>query len=123
MGLTQTRQDLAAALEVAGYPVKDHVPEQISPPMILISTGDPYVENSDTFKVSEKQVHMELLLIAGSGANVKKIEALETMIEDVIVVLHNQGWKFSGASAPFEATVNQSVYLVSRVTTSNLFEI
>lgn len=122
-GLTQTRKALATALEATGYPVKDHVPEQISPPVILVSTGDPFVEDSDTFSKSEKKVYLELFLVAESGENVKKIETLETMIEDVIVAVINAGWKFTGASAPFESTINQSIYLASRVTASNEFNI
>lgn len=123
MNLTETRQDLANALVALGYPVKDHVPEQISPPVILISTGDPYVENTDTFSRTQKQLHLELFLVAESGENVKKIEKLEDMIQDVIITLTNEDWKFTGASAPFETTINQSIYLASRITASNHFQL
>lgn len=124
MNLTETRQALATAL-AADYPVKDHVPEQISPPVILISTGDPYVEKDEdnTFDKTEFTANIELILVAGSGDNIKKIETLEAMIEDSIVILVNEGWKFSGASAPFEATSNQSIYLASRVAASKEFNL
>lgn len=116
--LTEAREDLADGLSGLGFTVYDHVPGSIVTPCALISTGDPYVEEGDTFNDTEMKVNLEIFVITGTSTNATATKALDALITKVI--FHTAEWHLDGASAPFVSTVNGSDYLTCRLALSKI---
>lgn len=121
-GLTAVRNELTEQLEAAGFKVMGHVPSQITPPLIIIGAGDPYVEETDTgYSRSQMVVNLEVWLIAGQATNAKQTQTLDSMIEEVVLNLGE--WTLAGVSAPSQYQVNQSLYLACQMAVSNQFNL
>lgn len=117
MSLTDVRLQVVEDLESAGLVVEDHVPERVTPPLVLISTGEPYLEEADSFNNTEFVCHLELFLVAETATNSAATKALDQMIETVILNLGD--WTIDSVGAPSMYNANDSVYLGSRVSISN----
>lgn len=120
-GLTEARIGVAADLDAAGLNVVDHIPAKVTPPMVIIGTGDPYVVQGDTFSATEFVVRLELFCIAGTAVNSAATKALDGMISKVI--FHLGDWDIEGVSAPYMAAANDAQFLTSRITVTNTIEI
>lgn len=121
MNLTETRQQVAADLRDAGLKVKDHIPAKVVPPLVILGTGDPYVEEGSTFANTNMVVNLELFCVVGTQPNAEAMNALDEMIETVIFNLGD--WSVAGVSAPFMASANDAQYLTSRISINNTFEL
>lgn len=87
-GITQARTDLVVSLQEAGIKAYSTLPERMTAPCAAISTGDPYLEEGDTFSRSDAMlVRFELFLVSGTGTNEKAVSDLEQMITDAILYL------------------------------------
>lgn len=126
MELTEARVSVVEDLQNVGLTVKDHVPAKVVPPLVIIGTGDPYLEESETFRGynqngSDFVVRLELFVITGTATNSAATKTLDEMIQKVIFNLGE--WKIDGVSAPYMATANDAVYLTSRISISNTITI
>lgn len=111
------RRDIAgelAGVEVDGQAVTvtDHLPETVYPPLVVVSTGDPYLTgDGGAFGAPELGMSLEVYAIAGEGTNDATLDALEQMLEGIAEALPAE---FLTASAPFLATIGGLSYLTSR---------
>ena len=120
MRLADVAGNVAADLRSLGFKVADSVPAKVVPPLVIIGTGDPYVEQGGTFG-SVFLVHLELFLVTGTATNSVATAALNNMIETVIYNLGD--WEIKGVSAPYMATANDAYYLTSKISITNSIEI
>lgn len=67
MSLMGARAELADTLRVSGYPVHDHVPDQIEPPCIVIAPADGYVGGGQTF--TEVTVQLDVWCLVPLGGD------------------------------------------------------
>jgi hypothetical protein len=111
---------ILAGLEVdgLGVAVSAYVPDVITPPLVVLSTGDPYLTPDDTFNGRTLAAALELYVIAGTGTSEVELDALEQLLEGVAAALPAE---FVSASAPFLAPIGGLVYLTSRVKLTTLY--
>ena len=119
MALSELRQEVATALEGAGLKTVSYIPERISPPIVLISAGSPYVEEQNT-QFNTFLVRLELTIVAGTATNAVATDNLDGLIEQAIVCLG--GWTVE-VSQPFMLSANNANYLAARITITNTTEI
>lgn len=105
MTLQEAWDDLEAALTAAGYHVADHVPPAVEPPLVIMSTADPYLVKSDTLG-TEAIVTLELFLVFEAAEGSQFTTAVNAAVGSLITVsmTAGEGWEFEGCSAPFRAT-------------------
>lgn len=113
MRLSEVAASVAEDLQAAGLKTSDFVPPKVVPPLVIIGTGDPYVEEGKTYNQSEFVVHLELFCVTGTATNSAATTALNEMIETVIFNLGD--WTIDGVSAPYMASANDAQYLTARV--------
>jgi len=121
MRLSEVASTLASELQEAGLVTKDHVPAKVVPPVVIISTGDQYVEETETYDRSELKVNMELYLVTGTATNSAATVALNEMIEKVIFNLGD--WNIDYVGPPFMGEANGNMYLSARIRITNTFTI
>lgn len=121
MSLQEARQQVAADLQEVGLNVRSFIPAKVTPPIVIMGTGDPYVEQGNTYDPTQFVCHLELFVIAGTSDNEAALGKLEAMIETVIFNLGD--WHIDGVSSPFMATANDGQYLTSRISISNTITI
>lgn len=124
MGLQDRRDDIVTAVKGAGYKIENHAPSRITPPIVVLVPGDPYVSSlgeDDTFSTTEFLCRFTLNLIVATGSNSKETTDLDNMIQDVIGALG--GWGIENVAAPFIATVGDSQYFATTLTISSPFNL
>lgn len=110
-GVTEVRAAVAAAIVAAGLDSVDHVPASIVPPVVIISTGEPYImPGGGTF--GELTANLELYAIAGTAETDVELSTLEDMIE---TLASDFSAAFISASAPYMAVANGIPYLTSKI--------
>lgn len=120
-GLTNARVGVAEDLTNAGLRVVDHLPERITPPLVVIGLGDPYVEESDSFDNTEFVVRLSLGLIVGASTNAVASRAIDTMIETVLFNLGD--WTIDNVEQPGLRSYHDSLFLTSIIDISNTINI
>lgn len=121
MNLSEAATSVADDLKEVGLKVSDFVPAKVVPPLVIIGTGDPYVEADNTFGRESFVVHLELFCVTGTATNSAATKSLNEMIEKVIFNLGD--WSIEGVSAPYMATAGDSQFLTSRISIQNTIEI
>lgn len=97
-------------------PALSYIPGRIVPPIYLVSQGSPYVSSGDTYGTFRVQLSVEV--ISPTAANDTNTEALDTMIEDALVSLVNNGYSVASTTQPFQLDVNNASYLAATITVS-----
>ena len=120
MNLSEVAAQVADDLRSVDLKVSDYVPAKVVPPLVIIGTGDPYVEQGGTFG-NDFVVHLELFIVTGTAINSVATTALNNMIQKVIYNLGD--WEIESVSAPYMATANDAQYLTSRVAIKNTITI
>lgn len=110
VSLYSLRTDVATALNAAGVKAIDYVAETITPPVVVVVPGDPYLtEPQGTTPFGHYEVSISLLLVAAKGTNKAAATALDSMIEQVVGAL--DGWDLTAVSQPGQVNLNGSTYL------------
>jgi len=120
LSLAGTWAELVTGLETAGFSVASGIPEAIEPPAVILSTGDPYLEESDTFGPT-LIANLELFVLFEITTAETFIAGANRAIQDVLLALDDR-WSFKGASAPFRAR-NVSGLPASRIRISTTITI
>ena len=117
--LATLRQDLKEGLEEQDLKAVEYLPERLSPPIALVSAGEPYIEQGLTnclFKVT-----LEVTLVAAKAVNEKATNALDEMIESAILATGD--WFIDSINAPFILEANNAQYLACKVRLNQEIEI
>jgi len=107
--LEEARAELEADLQLAGFRVTERVDANISPPVVVISPGNPYLTPPDpdpTFGDTATDVlvvALELFVVFKLADGSAMTSVAGRAVQDVILGIDDR-WSFRDASAPFRAT-------------------
>lgn len=105
----QLRDDLAAA----GLNVVEFIPARITPPVVIINAGSPYLEPKSTS--NQWYVNFELVLAAAFATNETATVALDQLIEDVLTALPAYAVVTNGVGQPYGLGANNADYLSANI--------
>lgn len=108
--IREAREKLAADLSVIGIPVLAAWPDEPEPPCLFITPpqGGDYV-TAGQFP-SDYLITVDVVVLVGkTTSNAGDLEALETVVEDVLE--NTEDWAFRGVDAPAAVTVHGISYL------------
>lgn len=112
--ITAAKVEFKLDLSAAGINVQDYVPERITPPIVIINIGSPYLEPSSLGK--EYSMNLELVCVAATATNKMATEKLDELLESVINALPGYARMIS-AGQPFNLQTNNTEYLAVSVQT------
>lgn len=108
--ITTSKAEFALDLQTAGLDVLDYVPERVTPPIIIISSGSPYLV-AETVG-SEYRLGLVLTLVASTATNEESTEALDELIALTVSAIGNLGYAVLRAvNSPYRLAVNNAEYL------------
>lgn len=111
--LTVSKQEFALALQQAGLRVLDYVPERITPPIVILTAGSPYLTHSAVVR-SEYSMGLEATLVASKATNKVETENLDALIEAFLFALPGYA-KMDSVGTPFDLSANNANYLAATV--------
>lgn len=118
--LSQTRQDVADTLKAQGLPAYSYLPERVSPPLVGVMAGTPFVEDGNTF--TNNLIRLIVRVIVPPSDVTKADEDLEDAIAKVIIALRPDQWSISVGEFG-TLTVGNANYPACDITITNLIEI
>jgi hypothetical protein len=121
MSLHQVKQDLAAALHTTGIKVTTYVPQGVTPPVIVMQSQDPYVEDvDDSFKRQQMLVHLLVTYVSGKiGTNA--VQDIDKQIDKIVSAIPGS-WTLSVGSI-YAGSVNGKTYASCDISVSNLYNL
>lgn len=108
--ITLAKEQFKDYLVSAGYRVSEFIPERITPPVIVIASGSPYLEPASI--ASEYLMNLEITLVAATATNKVATEKLDEMIEGVLNALPAFA-RLKNVATPQILTVNNADYLAA----------
>ena len=118
--ITASKAELALDLTTAGLDVVAYIPGRVTPPVVIIRSGSPYVSNATVG--NGYLLGLELLCVASTADNEMATEDLDQLIEDVLNALPAYA-TMKGVSQPFALDVNNAQYLSATITTDLAIEL
>lgn len=95
-------------LVAGGLNVMDYVPERITPPIVIINSGVPYLRPSSIG--DEYTLNLELVLVAAQATNKMATEKLDELLEQTILALPGYA-RMLQAGQPYNLQTNNTEYL------------
>jgi hypothetical protein len=117
--LSEVRSLLASDVSASGYRCLDYAPGGINPPVVVITAGDPWLAQGDTFAADEFVARFDLFLIAGTGTNSKALESVEEMAVKVLLNLP-EAWAIDLVSPPYVSRPNDTEFLTCQMQVSRM---
>jgi hypothetical protein len=112
--ITAAKVEFKLDLVAEGLIVSDFVPERITPPMVIINSGTPYLRPSTIG--NEYVLNLDLVCVAATATNKMATERLDALIEQVINAMPGYARVIS-AGQPFNLQTNNTEYLAVTVQT------
>lgn len=112
--ITAAKVEFKLDLQAAGLKVSDFVPERITPPIVIINNGTPYLQPSSLSK--EYTLNLELICVAATATNKMATEKVDELLEAVINALPGYARMLS-AGQPYNLQTNNTEYLAVSVLT------
>jgi hypothetical protein len=110
--ITASKAEFALDLQTAGLEVLDYVPERIVPPIIIITSGSPYLV-AETIG-NEYRLGLNLTLVASTATNEEATEALDELIADTVNAISTLGYVvLKTVNPPYRLAANNAEYLAS----------
>jgi hypothetical protein len=110
--ITASKAEFALDLQTAGLDVLDFVPERIIPPIVIISSGSPYLV-AETVG-NEYRLGLNLTLVASTATNEEATEALDELIANTVSALSTLGYVIlKTVNPPYRLAANNAEYLAS----------
>jgi hypothetical protein len=110
--ITASKAEFALDLQTAGLDVLDYVPERIIPPIVIISSGSPYLV-AETVG-NEYRLGLNLTLVASTATNEEATEALDELIANTVSALSTLGYVIlKTVNPPYRLAANNAEYLAS----------
>jgi len=110
--ITASKAEFALDLQNAGLDVLDYVPERITPPIVIISSGSPYltVETLGT----EYRLGLNVTLVASTATNEEATEALDALVAQTVSAISTLGYVIlKSVNTPYRLAANNAEYLAS----------
>lgn len=112
--ITAAKLEFKLDLVAGGLIVSDFVPERITPPIVIINAGTPYLRPSTIG--NEYVLNLELVCVAATASNKLATERLDELLESVINAMPGYARVIS-AGQPFNLQTNNTEYLAASVQT------
>jgi hypothetical protein len=110
--ITASKAEFALDLQTAGLDVLDYVPERITPPIVIINSGSPYLV-AETVG-NEYRLGLNLTLVASTATNEEATEALDELIADTVSAISTLGYVIlKTVNPPYRLAANNAEYLAS----------
>jgi hypothetical protein len=110
--ITASKAEFALDLQTAGLDVLDFVPERIVPPIVIITSGSPYLV-AETVG-NEYRLGLNLTLVASTATNQEATEALDELIANTVNAISNLGYVvLKSVNPPYRLAANNAEYLAS----------
>jgi len=110
--ITAAKIEFQLVLDAAGLRVVEYIPERVTPPLVVIASGSPYIAPSSIS--SEFIMNLDLMLVSSTATNAKATENLDALIESVINALPNYAL-FKSVGTPYSLQTNNAEYLAANV--------
>jgi hypothetical protein len=112
--ITASKAEFALDLQTAGLDVLDYVPERITPPIVIITSGSPYLVPETVG--NEYRLALNLTLVASTATNEEATEALDQLIADTVNAVSTLGYVvLKTVNPPFRLAANNAEYLASEL--------
>lgn len=122
--LEAARADLAASLAGTGTPAVDYVPEQVEPPVLVVSPAEDYIQvDGTTFAQEDYLVQVDVFLLVSYRSNAQAAADLDAMLTKVLPAIVDAGWHLAGTGAPGPYTAGDWVAHGIRLTVSRFVNI
>jgi hypothetical protein len=112
--ITAAKVEFKLDLVAEGLIVSDFVPERITPPIVIINSGTPYLRPSTIG--NEYVLNLDLVCVAATATNKMATERLDALIEQVINAMPGYARVIS-AGQPFNLQTNNTEYLAVTIQT------
>lgn len=112
--ITAAKVEFKLDLVAGGLIVSDFVPERITPPIVIINSGTPYLRPSTIG--NEYVLNLDLVCVAATATNKMATERLDALIEQVINAMPGYARVIS-VGQPFNLQTNNTEYLAVSVQT------
>ena len=90
----------------------DYVPERITPPIVIITSGSPYLVAETVGR--EFRLGLNLTLVASTATNEEATEALDELIADTVTAVTSLGYVIlKTVNPPYRLSANNAEYLAS----------
>jgi hypothetical protein len=110
--ITASKAEFRLDLQTAGLDVLDYVPERITPPIVIITSGSPYLV-AETVG-NEYRLGLNLTLVASTATNEEATEALDELIADTVSAISTLGYVIlKTVNPPYRLAANNAEYLAS----------
>lgn len=107
-GMTDARAQVATDLRAVGLTVKDHVPEKVVPPLVVMGARDPMLEPAETMSGLDFKFNLNLLILIPMKPNSEALAQLEAFVEKV---LYNLGdWDLEDVEPIVYMKLNDNLY-------------
>lgn len=110
--ITASKAEFALDLQNAGLDVLDYVPERIVPPIVIVSSGSPYLV-AETVG-NEYRLGLNVTLVASTATNEEATEALDELIAQTVSAISTLGYVIlKTVNPPYRLAANNAEYLAS----------
>lgn len=106
--ITTSKAEFALVLQEAGLNVFSYVPGRITPPVVVIRQGSPYLQPSTLG--NEYLLGLELVVLATTAVNEVATEALDEALQTLLNALPNYAY-LDSVGQPQIFTENNAEYL------------
>ena len=106
------KAELALTLQAAGLDVYDYIPERVTPPVVVIRSGSPYLTPSSVG--NEYLVNLELVVVAGFATNEPSTDDLDDLIEQTILAIPADAG-FRDVAQPYTLVMNGNDFLATTI--------
>jgi hypothetical protein len=112
--ITAAKAEFALALNDAGLDVTDYIPARVTPPVLIITSGSPYLM-PETLG-NEYEMNLDIKCVAMTADNESATNALDLLIEQTIHAISNLHYvQLKSVNQPYGLDANGAVYLTSDV--------
>jgi hypothetical protein len=112
--ITASKAEFALDLTNAGLEVLDYVPERVVPPIVIVTSGSPYLVPETVG--NEYRLGLNLTLVASTATNEEATLALDELIADTVNAVSKLGYVvLKTVNPPFRLAANNAEYLASEI--------
>lgn len=110
--ITLSKAEFALDLTNAGLEVLDYVPERITPPILVITAGSPYLVTETVG--NEYRLGLNVTLVASTATNEEATADLDQLIADTVSAISTLGYVvLKTVNPPYRLAANNAEYLAS----------
>ena len=111
--INASKVEFKLELAEAGLNVLEYVPERITPTIVILNAGQPYLQ---TAQFGEWSLGLALVLVGATATNKKATENLDQLIEDVLNAIEPLTYvRITSVNQPYNLQTNNAEYLAANL--------